>query len=1051
MWKQSRLAGVLSLRNSSIFSVLLLLTSLLAIAGFAQKPPEGGSTQEPQASPDAVGSQVPTIRTQVDEVSLDISVQDARRNNILDLKPEDLVVTDNGTPVKLNGLHLVRGDSPRGHLVTLLFDPFSGVTARNARSAAEKVLKVLPSSGYSFSVLDIRGRLRLFQGFTDDRKAVGAAIAIVTDTQAVTLESTLSRDLSITTEKADPARNQLASEAEKNLLAVARTGVALSGAHVAMNERVLYQSLVSAIQESQTIRQQQHARADLAALLALVHSQQKLSERRAIVYFTHFKIMDSGAKEMLKAVSAAATRAGVTVYTIDLDALNETGQGQLDNAMLNGQPPFNPGAVVVDAHGDTAIPRQQQSANGIQGDASPTGPQWGVKQDIQMMTDFTRAGPRGNPFADTKSPIADLSKDTGGLYIDAQNSLKKPLQQMVEDLTTYYEATYVPPIKEYDGSFRSIAIKTLRPGLRVQSKTGYYAVAPGAEAGIRPFEVPLLKVFTQPQLPADVNFRASVLRFGELPDGYTNTVAIEVPFSELQVKQDVHTNLYSAHCSIVAQIKDSAGVVVEHFGDDLIKRGALESIDRDHSLALSLQRHFIAAPGKYTLEVVVNDPSTGKNGARQIAFEVPGDTAAPSLSDMVLVGKLDAVHEDDDDPLEPLRYETSKITPNISGQLPEHAKGVSLFFLLHPDAALKDPATLEMEVTHNGVPGRRTPLPLTAKAAQAAVPYLASFGSGALASGKYDIKAYFSQGGKSTQQEISFTVAGAQPGGPDSAAADGTGKSSGDAAITTAATDPGIKAPGQLDFTASKNAGSPMSKQEAQILVDDARQRAVSYNDSLPNFMCLEVTNRSVDPDGNGRWKLKDTIVELLRYRDKKETRTTLEVNGQASNIDQEAMKGALSVGEFGGVLKSVFADSSKAEFQWKETDDLRGGAVQVYDYRVDGKHSMFGVVGTDGRELIVGFHGMVYIDSATRSVRRITIIADDLPKNFTTHSSSLAVDYDYIAINDHDYLLPVSAEMHLTKGKHSVVLNTKEFRNYKRFGSNVRILGFTPVEEKKD
>ena len=81
----------------------------------------------------------------------------------------------------------------------------------------------------------------------------------------------------------------------------------------------------------------------------------------------------------------------------------------------------------------------------------------------------------------------------------------------------------------------------------------------------------------------DVKFRATVLRFGDLPDGNTNTLAVEVPLSEVQTKEDVHTNLFSAHVSIVAQIKDKSGVVVKRFGEDITKRGALETLDRDRS------------------------------------------------------------------------------------------------------------------------------------------------------------------------------------------------------------------------------------------------------------------------------------------------------------------------------------------------------------------------------------------------------------------------------------------------------------------------------------
>ena len=57
-------------------------------------------------------------------------------------------------------------------------------------------------------------------------------------------------------------------------------------------------------------------------------------------------------------------------------------------------------------------------------------------------------------------------------------------------------------------------------------------------------------------------------------------------------------------------------------------------------------------------------------------------------------------------------------------------------------------------------------------------------------------------------------------------------------------------------------------------------------------------------------------------------------------------------------------------------------------------------------------------------------------------------MDYDYVSINEHDYLMPVSAQLQLRQGRHQAVMNTMEFRNYKRFGSNVKILGFTPVEQ---
>jgi VWFA-related protein len=1017
-------------------------TAAQALPQTAPSPTSAAPAQQPGAQTPAQPDM--TLHTNVDEVSLDLVVHDKSKKLILDLKPEDLTVTDNGTPVTLSGLHLVRGDSVRRHLISFVFDPFVGPTAKNARSAAEKILKVLPSKNCSIAVLDVRGRLRAIQAFTDDRQAVSTAITIATESNVQHMETTGNHDVNVTVDHAEDARKKHVAEEEKQLIAMARTGADSTGKHLSVTDRAYAQTLFAALQESSKTIQEKHGYVNLDALLALVHAQQKLGERKAIIYFTHNMVMDSAAKERLKTITADSTRAGVTIYTVDLDALNQAGQYQLDNAMLNGGPAFNPGPRVVDAHGDTAVPMQQQGGMGIQGDPSPTGPVWGAKQDIQMMTDFTRRGPDFSPFGDTKSPMAQLSAETGGIYIDASGNLKKPLDQMVEDLSTYYEATYIPPMKEYDGSFRTIAVKTSRSGLRVQSKTGYFAIAPGTDERIRPFEVSLMKSLAEPTLPADIAFHATVLRFGEMPDGNANSLVMEIPFSALQVKEDVHTNLFSAQVALFAQIKDESGTVVDHFGDDITRRGALETLDRNPAASLSFERHFVAAPGKYTLEVAVTDRLSGKTGARRSTFEIPDQGKTLSVSDMVLVTKLNTIHEGEEDTLNPLRYEKSVVTPNVTGELPVGSKGISMFFMVHPDPASSETGTLEMQVIHDGKAGRRIPLPLNMNAGQLAVPYLASFGSGAIAPGRYEVKALFTQAGKTAEQSLSFSVAGDTS--PVAA------KSS-ESEVTAIAAPPEVNIPGQLMITAAKNPVTPLSPQEAALLIEDTRERALSYGESLPNFMCLEVTNRSVDPSGMGNWKLKDSIVELLRYRDKQETRTTIEINGQTSNVSHNAMKGSLSSGEFGGVLKLVFAPSAKARFEWKETDELKGGAVQVFNYTVDRADSKFGVVGTNGLEVMAGIHGQVYIDSATRSIRRVTMIADlpkQLPKDFSTSASSMRVDYDYAVINGHDYLLPVTAEMRITKGKHSMAMNTIEFRDYKRFGSNMRMVDFKAVDPEK-
>jgi VWFA-related protein len=1021
------------LTTGTAYSALFLSLLLLAPLAFGQSTPGSPGSPAPEASK-AVPAEVPGISTTVDEVTLDLMIKDKHHKPVLTATPSDFTVTDENVPVKLNGFHRVADSETNGHLVTLVFDHFDGPTSRNVQKLTAKILKMIPQNGYSFSVLDLPGRLRLIQGFTSDRNAVGTAVQVIT---SVSPKATGPLVLTATgiavkagNDPADEDRAKVAALAEKELISITRTGATLAGTHVDVKVRAQDQALLAALSDSQLIRQDQHALPSLAGLLALVKAQQKSPERKALIYFTQNRQLDSAAKEMVHTIAGAANRSGVNIYIVDMNALDVGGQYQIDNALASGATNFNPAPQAVAGSGGMATTQPSLQASGYGGPTSSMG----------IATDWTRQDP--HQFSEVKTgPMADLAKDTGGAYIDAQDSPGKPLHQMLQDMTTYYQATYVPPIKEYDGSFRTIAVKPLRTGLDVKTKTGYFAVAPGGEGGIRIFEAPLLKILEQFELPTDVKFQAAVLKFGELPNGNTSTVAIEVPLASLETKKDTHTGLFTAHVSIVAQIKDEKGTVVEHFGEDISRRGALESFETDKSAAITFERHFMSIPGKYVMEAAVMDQFGQKAGAQRIHFEIPPSEITPSLSDMVLVRNIGSFHEEDDSQ-EPLRYEKGKITPNLLGVLPENTKSVSMFFILHPDTNAKEQPVLELEVMHNGVPGHRTPMPLPIRNGvdAEAVQYLANFKAAAMAPGAYEVKATITQGGKTAEKALFFSV----PGSATASAANGTAGA--DLKLQTEATDP--HAGSQLTITSITDPVPPPTAEEIASLIADARKRAVSYVDTLPNFLCVEVTDRSIDTTGTGRWKHRDNIAELLRFRDKNESRTTIEVNGLPSNVDRDSMKGQFSSGQFGGVLRAAFEPSAKAEFKWLETDALGSGTVQVFSYQVAKENSMFGVVGSNGLEIKPAYHGMVFIDNATRSVRRITLATDGLPKDFSTQSSSLAVDYDYIVINNHDYLMPIAAEFRQKQFKKMETLNTIEFRDYRRFTSSVKITGFTPLEK---
>jgi VWFA-related protein len=985
----------ISERLSLIFSLSLLLAAAFSV------PWACGQTAQQPATP-ALG-----VSTDAHEVSLDISAHNKKGKPVLDLKPGEIAVTDDGSPVTLDSLRLVTGIQENPHLITLVFDrPAQAAGGRreadpsklkNERETAAKILKIVPENGYSVSVLSVDGRLRLQQGFTSDRNALAQAI-------------------SAATEPAKSVTGSTANQSEQQLSAVAQTGADSSGKAVSARDRALAQALFSALVNSGRIAQDQHMRPSLAGLLALAQSQQLIAQRKAVIYFTslHDKQIDSHAKDDIESIIGTANRAGVSLYIVDLNSLDRNSAQVWEGAQV-------------------ASTMLQQSGN-------TAGSNAGSEEMLSNARGMENKGVEPNLNPDN-SAMQHLAEGTGGSYITG-NSLRKSTEEMVEDMTTYYQASYLPAIKEYDGKFRAVAVRPLRAGLKLRSQTGYLAVPPsdGGGAAPQPFELPLLKILAETPLPNDLPFHAAILRLGELPEGNVNTLAIEAPLSNLEIREDFSTSLYSARLSIVAEIKDKAGTVVAHFSADIPRRGMLKDTDAARLEVISLQRHFVVPPGQYILQAAILDRNSGKAGAQRMAFEIPAAAGAPSLSNMVLVRRTEPFSAESD-PSEPLQYGDQKVTPNLSGQLPPDAKNVSVFFIAHSDPHAQQAATVNIQVYGNGKLLGGAPIIARQAAGSEFSTYLTRLSLDHPVDGIYEVKAILSQGEKTAQASTSFMLAGVPSGSVDAAATD---------AASTAPLEITTRPAGSLVITFPTNPIQPPAPDEIKSILADATQYAMNYRDSLPNFICQQVTNRSVDPDGSRQWKHKDRLTELLTYVNHEEKRTILDLdaNGVKKDIGTEDDKGVLSFGEFGNVITGLFQPSSQAGFQWKETGVLGDGTVQVFDYRVARKNSSFNLRIGAQRVVTIGFHGQVFIDSTTHAIRRVTQVVDDVPDKFPIHAASVSTDFDYVMINNHDYLLPVDAQIILRKGRRELDMNEIEFRNFHRFGSNVRILEGPPVEK---
>ncbi len=226
---------------------------------------------------------------------------------------------------------------------------------------------------------------------------------------------------------------------------------------------------------------------------------------------------------------------------------------------------------------------------------------------------------------------------------------------------------------------------------------------------------------------------------------------------------------------------------------------------------------------------------------------------------------------------------------------------------------------------------------------------------------------------------------------------------------------------------------SPDPAEQKKILAD-ATDYAFHHEQSLPNFLCTQTTRRFQDFQGHDEWRPLDIIVERLAYFEHHEDYKVIEINGVPSSIEHSKLGGASSSGEFGSVMKQIFAPATAADFTWQTFFTLRGRRMHVYAYHVAlDKSDYHVVVPEQKKDLVTAYHGLIFIDDRKHFIHRITLHADGIPPAFPVQDISLMLDYEFTRIGDADYLLPLTFELRSREGNVRVK-NDVDYDQYRKF-----------------
>jgi hypothetical protein len=249
------------------------------------------------------------------------------------------------------------------------------------------------------------------------------------------------------------------------------------------------------------------------------------------------------------------------------------------------------------------------------------------------------------------------------------------------------------------------------------------------------------------------------------------------------------------------------------------------------------------------------------------------------------------------------------------------------------------------------------------------------------------------------------------------------------------------QAGGSSDGISQARARMPRMGTTGDEFIDQARDAASSFSETLPNYVVKQFTTRYAAEIVRGRtsWQALDTVTADVIEEDGQEKYKNILVNGRPPRTDVEK-SGSWSKGEFSSLLQDVLSPITNADFHGKRPSTIVNRAAFRYDFSVEQQNSHWHIE-SEGQSYMPAYNGSIWIDKENYRVLRIELSAQNMPRGFPLDQVESAVDYDYVFIGEGKYLLPIHSEaLSCARAASQCSRNVIEFRNYKKFTADTTI-----------
>ena len=687
-----------------------------------------------------------TDQAEITAVVVDVVVRDRRGEPVIDLRPEDFEIYEDGVKQEVGSVTLNRtADStatapaaPRPAapgaapvvaapmpVVALVFDRLTPDGRAIAhRAALEYVARASGRARVGIFGIDLS--LQLHQPFTDDPALLRAAIEGIGRRSTSNFDSGGAR-AGATARAASTASGAAAAQqgVASGTPAAAGAGQAAGGAAV---EAQLAEMQRRMLDTFDALERDQQGYATTNGLLAVVNALRGLPGRKSVVLFSEGLALPPAVITQFKSVIDSANRANVSIYAMDAVGLRteSTTEAAKDaiNAAAQRTLQRNPTADVTGA---------------------------AMTQALERNEDTLRLDPH--------SGLNELAGETGGLLITNTNDLAGGFRRVDEDMRNYYVLTYVPTNLVYDGKFRTIRVEVKRGALSVASRKGYYAVRSVGTQPVKPFEGPALAMLERTPVPNAFPVLASALRFPAPKTPGLMPVLVSTSGRSITFEPAIDKpNAFRADFSVIVLFRDQSKDVVRKVSQNYQFEGAVERMEAVKQGNVLFYRQVDLPPGVYSMETVVYDALGARASVRYATVEQP--QPAPDgvlVSNLVVVTRTEKVPEAERQSDNPFIVGEYLLYPNLGEPIAKAATNeLTVFFSAYVAGERKPSAQLAL--LRNGGVVAEAPLELAAPDANGRIQQVSRLPLASLAVGTYELRISLTAAGKVYQRATSLRL-----------------------------------------------------------------------------------------------------------------------------------------------------------------------------------------------------------------------------------------------------------------------------------------------------